>query len=572
MSNLKATGITTGILATVGLAAMAPNAFAARGVETNFNVTSEMGDLQSIDLFGSRNGWETAQSATDTGDTYTYRFIAIDFTTDNTGTFTFGQDDYPIDTAMAVYYNDSFDLSNLVDPDAYNDDSHDNSKTCGAPGRCPEVTAELTEGERNTLVISTYSPTAAEDMELPIAAYAIGPGNVVFTLYEEAPEETEEPEDTAENEPEPPPVIYVSVLDSATELANFKAYDAANIIDSTPELLSLFVGLPNDAQRSTAASQTLPLLNGSSSQVTQGTLASMNRTVDARQAELRGLSSGDEAKRAQSFWAKPFGSWADQNDRNGVAGFDVTTNGLVIGYDTEATSQLLLGTAFGYANSNVESNSRNAPQHMDVESYQLIGYGRYEINPELDVSFQADIGINDNQGDRFVTFTNSTAESDYESYTGHVGLGLNKHIRLSPNDHIIASLVTDYTWFKDDAYQEEGAGVLNLSVEDRTTESLVMGVRSEWIHEISNALDLNASLGAGYDLLDEEAAITSAYAAAPSASFTTEGLDLEPWSANAGLGVTYTTLSGIDLSALYQAEHRSDFLNQTASFKVTWDF
>lgn len=569
---------------------MAPTAFAVPGFETNFSVTSELGNFQSIGLFGANNGWATAQSSTDTGVTYTYRFIAIDFTTDATGTFTFGQNDYSTDTTMAVYYSDSFDLSNLVDANAYNDDGTDTSKQCGNYS-CPQVTAELTEGERNTLVISTYNPTAGEDMELPIAAYAIGPGNVVFTIYKEVPEETEEepvepeapetpetPEETVENEPEQPsepeapPVFYVSVFDSASAFANFTAYDAANVIDSTPELLALFVGLQNDAQRSTAASQTLPLLNGSSSQVTQGTLASMNRTVDARQAELRGLSSGDEAKRAQSFWIKPFSSWATQDDRNGVAGFDVTTSGVVLGYDTEATPRLLLGGAFGYANSNVDGNAQTVPQQLDIESYQLLGYGRYEIAPTLDISFQADVGVNDNQGKRHVTFINSTAESSYESYTGHLGLGLNKRFVISPKDQAITSLVTDYTWFKDDAYQEEGAGVLNLSVEDRTTESLVMGVRSEWIHEISSALDLNASLGAGYDLLDEEAAITSAYAAAPSASFTTEGLDLEPWSANAGLGVTYTTLSGIDLSALYQAEHRSDFLNQTASFKVTWDF
>ncbi|QNI02391.1 autotransporter outer membrane beta-barrel domain-containing protein [Halomonas sp. SH5A2] len=115
--------------------------------------------------------------------------------------------------------------------------------------------------------------------------------------------------------------------------------------------------------------------------------------------------------------------------------------------------------------SNVDSHSLIAPQQVDVESsYQLIGYGRYDIIPALDVSFQADQGINASQGERFVTCINRTAEFDYDSYTGHVGLWLNKHFRLMPNDNLLASLVPDYTWFKDDAYQEEGAGILNLSV------------------------------------------------------------------------------------------------------------
>ena len=430
-------GITGSILTTVGLTAMAPTAFAVPSIETNFSVTSEMGSFQSIQLPGTSNGWRFPQSGD--GQLNTYRFIAIDFTTDATGSFTFGQNNYPIDTVMAVYSSNSFDLSNLINPDIYQDDGFDGSKQCGGYA-CPQVIADLVRGERNTLVFSTLHANTGNSLELPISAYAIGPGNVVFTIYELTPEEPapEEPEEELVNEPEPepeaPPVYYVSVFDSASAFSNISAYNAASIIDSTPELLALFVGLPNDRQRSAAATQTLPLFNGSSSQVTQGTLASMNRTVDARQTELRGLSSGDEANRAQSFWVKPFGSWAKQDDRNGVSGFDVTTSGLVLGYDTEATPQLLLGGAFGYANSSVDSNSSIAPQQMDIDSYQLLGYGRYEIAPTIDVSFQADVGVNQNEGKRHVTFINSTAESSYDSYTGHLGLGFNKRFTVSPKD------------------------------------------------------------------------------------------------------------------------------------------
>ncbi|SDF73036.1 outer membrane autotransporter barrel domain-containing protein [Onishia taeanensis] len=536
-----------------GMGALSSQALAAPSIETNFNVTADMGDIQSIVINSATNGWRNAGTASGSTPS-TYRYVAINFTTNATGSFTFGQNAYPIDTTMAVYYNDAFDLNDLVDADAYNDDGSDSSKQCGGY-RCPQVTAELVEGQRNTLVISTYNPATGDSLILPISAYAIGPGNVLFTLY------TAEELNTAEE---------LSVFDSASSLKNFTAYDAARIIDSNPALRTLFSELEGDTQVSTAASQTLPLLGASSYQVTQGTLAAMNRTVGTRQAELRGLSSGDGILSDRQLWVKPFGSWVRQDDRNGVSGYDANTAGLMLGIDADANQYLRVGGAFAYASSDVDSNSHQVPQSLDVESYQLIGYGTYTLAADTDVTFQVDTGLNKNESSRTLAFTGNTAEADYDSHTAHLGLGLHQNYRISDANLVVASALADYTWIHDDDYRESGAGDLNLDVGSRTTEALVVGLRGELIHELTANVRLNASLGGGYDLIDEDAAITSAYAGASSSTFTTEGLDLDPWTAQAGAGLTYLAVNGVDISAQYQTEHRSDFRNQTASLRLRW--
>jgi len=84
--------------------------------------------------------------------------------------------------------------------------------------------------------------------------------------------------------------------------------------------------------------------------------------------------------------------------------------------------------------------------------------------------------------------------------------------------------------------------------------------------------NVSVNLGAGYDTLNDRASITSTYAGAPGAAFTTEGLDLDPWLLRAGVGFTHNTDNGTEISLRYDAEKRNDFLNQTASLKVRWAF
>lgn len=365
----------------------------------------------------------------------------------------------------------------------------------------------------------------------------------------------------------------VSVISSiTTSTGNAPAGGAARAIDANAALQPLFSGLTTDQQISNAVTQTLPLLTGGSMAAAQSALTGINRVIQARIEGNRGMSSGDSFYGDKHVWFKPFGSRADQDDRNGVSGYQANTYGLAFGVDGSVNPATRLGAAFAYAKSDVGGNSTIAPQRSDVSVYQIIAYGSYNIDDRTELNFQADLGQNTNKGRRQLAFTSTTASANYDSHTAHVGAGLGRTYSLSGQTSITPSIRADYTWIRDNAYSEQGAGLLNLNVESRTTKALILGANTKVAHQLDDAITLIANLGLGYDTMSKQAAITSAFAGAPGAAFVTYGIDPSPWLGQAGVGAIYKTKSGLEFTGRYDAEYRTSFLNQTASIKARWAF
>ncbi|MDD2054795.1 autotransporter domain-containing protein [Pseudomonas putida] len=359
---------------------------------------------------------------------------------------------------------------------------------------------------------------------------------------------------------------------------NTPAAGAAQVLDqsfasdSTSELAGHFVGLSTHQQVSEAVTQTLPLLAGASTGATSNTLSGINRVIQARQESNSGLSSGDVPAAEKNLWIKSFGSWADQSERSGVSGYDANTKGLAIGADTAVSDSTRLGVAFAYAKTKVDSDSKIAPQDSEIDTFQLIGYGSYALSPDTELNFQVDAGQNKNQGKRHMPFANATAKSDYDSYSAHAGVGLGHTLRFSEQLTFVPSVRADYTWIGEESYHEKGAGALDLGVDSRNAEELILGADGKLNYNLGPSTVLSANLGVGYDVINERASITSTYAGAPGAAFSTRGLDPEPWLGRAGLGLSHTLNNGTELSVRYDAESRSDFLNQGASVKARWNF
>lgn len=369
-----------------------------------------------------------------------------------------------------------------------------------------------------------------------------------------------------------------SVEQVVNHLGNTPAGPAARALDQafaqnpSGELASHFVGLTTEQQVSDAVTQTLPLLTGGTNSATSSTLSGINRVIQARQDSNSGLSSGDEPVAHENAWIKTFGSWADQSERSGISGFDADTQGLAIGVDGAFSEQARLGVAFAYAKTNVDSDSRIAPQDAQIDTYQLIGYGSYALSPDTELNFQVDAGQNRNEGKRHMPFADATAKADYDSYSAHAGVGLGHTLRFSDTLTFVPSVRADYTWIGDEAYHEKGAGALNLDVDRRDAEELIFSVDGKLNYNLSAATVLSANLGAGYDAINEQTSISSAYAGSPTAVFTTRGLNPSPWLGRAGLGLSHTLDNGTEVSLHYDAESRSDYLAQGASIKARWAF
>lgn len=488
----------------------------------------------------------------------TFNFAAQLFTPSATGTYTFGMSSAPVDTVLILYgvsYNPATPTTNAI---ALNDDSDGLGaggivmSTCGTfASYCPKMSETLTANTDYYVVVTTYSSGAP--LSLPIEFYVFGEPVGVGGL-------------------QPPPAL--SAYTSSFNESNNPALGAARVIDANANLLAVFAAsdLNGDTAVSDAVSQTIPLLVGGTQWATRSAMTGIQRVIQGRMESNRGLSSGDSAFSDHWFWMKPFGSWADQNDRNGVSGFEAQTLGVAFGADAAISRDTRLGVSFAYAKADVTGNSSVAPNSADVDVYQLLGYGSYAIDPRTEVNFQFGVGQNKNSGSRQLNFAGSTAKSNYDSLTATAGVGVARTYALGEHTSIIPSVRADYTWIKDDSYTERGAGLFNLDVSGQETDALVLSIEGKLVHQINTDLAIDALLGVGYDTLAEQTSVSASFAGAPDAAFTTKGLDPDPWILRGGIGLASATMSNMEISARYDAEYRDDYLNQTASIKLRWGF
>jgi len=330
--------------------------------------------------------------------------------------------------------------------------------------------------------------------------------------------------------------------------------------------------LGTSQQVSNAVSQTLPLTTGGQGIAITNVLHGMNRVIQARLEGEQGRSSGDDFLGDKHFWFKPFGGWANQDGRNGAAGYSADSYGMVFGADAEPSETNRVGVALAYVRSNIDSSSSVAPQGSRVNSYQLIGYGSHSLDDVTDINVQADIAKHDTDGHRDILFMNSVASSNYSSWSGHIGAGIARTFKIDETTSLTPSLRADYTVLHADNYSETGAGALNLNVNSNTAHEMIVGIDGKLTHAMNDKIKLVANLGGGYDVLHEQASITSAFAGDPTAAFLTNGIKPSPWLARGEIGLVGNTDNGVELSARYDFEVRDGFDNQTASIKVRWAF
>jgi outer membrane autotransporter protein len=328
--------------------------------------------------------------------------------------------------------------------------------------------------------------------------------------------------------------------------------------------------LGTEQEVSDAVSQTLPLFAGSSAIASNSALTGISRVIQARIESNRGMNSGDAFYGDHKAWLKPFGSLADQDDRNGASGFEANVGGLALGIDGTVSDTTRLGVAFAYAKVDIDGNSKVAPNSAEVDVYQLLGYGSHSLDHGMELNFQAGIGQNNTAGQRDILFLGETAKADYSSLVATAGVGLGRTYKLNESTDFTPSVRTDYTWIKDEGYSEKGSSA-NLKVDSRSTDQLILGLDGMLSHEFVPGTKVTANLGVGYDALNSQSSITSSFAGAPGTGFTTRGLEPSPWLQRAGLGLSTNTDNAVEISLRYDAEHRESFLNQTASVNLRWD-
>ncbi|SPY50742.1 Outer membrane autotransporter barrel [Pseudomonas aeruginosa] len=306
-------------------------------------------------------------------------------------------------------------------------------------------------------------------------------------------------------------------------------------------------------------------MNGGATQAATSGQTLVSNVTGNRTSSLRGASSGDVLQNT-GIWAQALYSDANQDLRDGVAGFNAYSRGIAIGADGQLTDQLTLGVAYSFLHTSVNSDSGNT---TDVDGNALTLYSGFEQGNYF-VDANLSYGINDNENKRRIAGT--TAKGDYDSqvlganvvggYTYH----LNEQFLVEPR------LAARYARVDIDGYHEKGSSAA-LKVDSQRYEvaEFGAGVRLAGDFPVGNgSLQPQAKLMAYHDFAADEAQSTSTFVLGGT-PFVSQGAKAVRNSYEAGIGADYH-LGAVTVGVSYDYTGKTDFNADTFTAKIRYDF
>lgn len=313
-----------------------------------------------------------------------------------------------------------------------------------------------------------------------------------------------------------------------------------------------------------------------------GSLNVMSNTVGIIGTELASLRTGNETGMAAGnisqgvrMWAQGFGQTATQDRRDNIDGYDADTYGAAVGIDTENLSNGVVGVAFSYGNTQVDSNNANRTD-TDVDSYQVTLYGNYDLDRDTYLNGMAAYARSNADTTRHnvggVAGLTAQGEYDANQYTVRAEAGRDyayHGMTVTPN------VMGHWTHFTADDYTETGAGGANLSVDMDSMDiaELGIGVDASWDLKQSNGAMMRPSIGVGYryDFVGDKVQATSSFAAG-GAAFASQGPDPAQSTFDVGASLDYLTTDNWQFTVNYGFEYKSDYDAHSGFVRAAYKF
>ena len=308
--------------------------------------------------------------------------------------------------------------------------------------------------------------------------------------------------------------------------------------------------------------------------------ASMSRTLLAYNgndwASLATANSltdqSDTTTPERGLWLRSFGSFGKIKKTSNASGVNHDTVGLAFGADHE-WRDFVIGVAGSYARSDADTLGGN----IDINSYQVAGYGTWQKNTfylNSVVGFAAH--MSDASRTVVVGPTVSRASADYETYNISTAVESGKDIRLPYAIMLTPYVGIDYIHSKRSDFTETGAGAANLNVSDQDQNSLRTSVGFRIAHEINtqkiSRITPYTSIAYVREHMDSVIHMNAGFAAAPTTSFRVSGPRLDRDRLRVGLGVTGQLNEKTTLNVGYFGElaDSHDIHSISASVRVLW--
>jgi len=332
------------------------------------------------------------------------------------------------------------------------------------------------------------------------------------------------------------------------------------------------------AERDALIEAAMPVVDGSAQVSVMDAAVQVQDVTDTRLAALRtgdvsGMAAGDDAM-SRRLWLQGYYSYADQNERDGIDGYDADTSGVMLGVDSdEIIGGGVLGLAVNYGVTTADSENA-ATTDTQIDSYGLTAYLSQELMADVFADVQVgysynDVEINNHNCGGAGLVCNGNTNSD--QYSAKLALG--RDFATDQGMTITPTIYTSYIAVNTDGYTETGTGAIK-TVADTDVDAMDVGldITTAWeIQARDGVMKPSINLGYAYAVENDAIEATSTFVGG-GVAFKTTGAEGPESKFNVGVGFVYETNADWDVSAKYNAGIKEDYYSHNGAVRFTTHF
>lgn len=346
---------------------------------------------------------------------------------------------------------------------------------------------------------------------------------------------------------------------------------ASALASSNPNdpVLKALIDAGTDAQAVARIAKKLsPEVNAGATKAALGTQHLVSTAVGTRMSSVRqGMSSGEGFTQVGS-WFQVLHNDSNQDTRDDIDGYSANATGFSAGIDGQLNEATVLGLAYSYVDTDVDSDNGNKTQ---VDSNALTGYGSWTYG-QFFVDGSLTYGQNRNKSKRDI-LPGVTAKGTYDSDI--LGLSALAGYAFDINNGMVVEprVAARYSVVNIDGFTEKGGDAANLTTGDQRMEvgELGAGVRLAGQFEVAGGiLEPEVKAMAYHDFIADSSDSTSTFVLGGN-SFVTTGASSAKDSYELGVGATYRK-GDVTLGLGYDRLTKTGFDADILTAKLRYDF
>jgi uncharacterized protein with beta-barrel porin domain len=321
-----------------------------------------------------------------------------------------------------------------------------------------------------------------------------------------------------------------------------------------------------------------PESGGGSSEGATAAAGAATSVISNRQASIRnsiyetGMVAGDDVS-ITGFWIQGYDKDTEQEIREGIDGFDVDMYGVAIGADGPINETTTIGIAISYADSQVDSTGIEN-NDMSIDSYQISGYVSFN-EEEYYLDAVMSYSLNNYDGNRYL-FNGEVASADYSGDQYGLRARGGYPFVFESGLHMIPNTSVEYSYLKEEGYQEEGAGNLGNNLDSQSLEALVWAAGVKFAYPFTTASDTtwmpDFHMEVRHDFIADEVEIDTNFIGAGGAGFSINGSSVERTAYKAGVGLRAWSQSDFSFMFRYDYLYKKDYKSQAVAATMRYSF